>query len=73
VSSGERKGKASPLEAGRGKNSLPANPERVTLKVLQRKEVNDEIIHRRCKGNIYGTLSGNYHFMNNLMRKERRR
>ncbi|MFH1624435.1 MAG: hypothetical protein ABID54_04680 [Pseudomonadota bacterium] len=34
MSSAERKGKASPLEAGRGKDSPPANPERVTAKVL---------------------------------------
>ena len=30
--SAERKGKASPLEAGRGEYSPPANPERVTSK-----------------------------------------
>jgi hypothetical protein len=32
-----RKGKASPLEAGRGKYSPPANPERVTSKGLKRR------------------------------------
>ena len=30
------KGKTGPLEAGRGKYSPPANPERVTLEVLKR-------------------------------------
>ncbi len=32
-----RKGKASPLEAGRGKYSLPASPERVTSKAGEAK------------------------------------
>ncbi len=32
-----RKGKAGPLEAGRGKYSPPANPERVTLEALKRR------------------------------------
>jgi hypothetical protein len=31
-----RRGKASPLEAGRGRYSPPANPERVTSKALKR-------------------------------------
>jgi len=33
-----RKGKASPLEAGRGKYSPPANPERVTSKAWKRRD-----------------------------------
>jgi hypothetical protein len=33
-----RKGKASPLEAGRGKYSPPANPERVTSEGLKRRD-----------------------------------
>jgi hypothetical protein len=33
-----RKGKASPLEAGRGKYSPPASPERVTSKAQKRKD-----------------------------------
>ncbi len=33
-----RKGKASPSEAGRGKYSPPASPERVTSKALKRKD-----------------------------------
>jgi hypothetical protein len=33
-----RKGKAGPLEAGRGKHSPPANPERVTSEALKRKD-----------------------------------
>jgi len=33
-----RKGKAGPLEAGRGKYSPPANPERVTLEPLKRRK-----------------------------------
>ena len=33
----EGKGKAGPLEARRGKYSLPANPERVTLEPLKRR------------------------------------
>jgi hypothetical protein len=32
------KGKAGPLEAGRGKYSPPANPERVTLEALKRRD-----------------------------------
>jgi hypothetical protein len=32
-----RKGKAGPLEAGRGKYSPPANPERVALEPLKRR------------------------------------
>jgi hypothetical protein len=35
-----RKGKASPLEAGRGRYSPPANPERVTSKVLEKEQGN---------------------------------
>ncbi len=38
VSSAERKGKTSPLEAGRGEHSPPANPERVTSKALKRRD-----------------------------------
>jgi hypothetical protein len=38
VSSAERKGKAGPLEAGRGKHSPPANPERVTSEALKRRD-----------------------------------
>jgi hypothetical protein len=33
-----RKGKAGPLEAGRGKHSPPANPERVTSEALKRRD-----------------------------------
>ena len=33
-----RKGKASPLEAGRGKYSPPASPERVTAEVVKRRD-----------------------------------
>jgi len=33
-----RKGKASPLEAGRGKYSPPENPERVTSEGLKRRD-----------------------------------
>jgi hypothetical protein len=33
-----REGKAGPLEAGRGKYSPPANPERVTSKALKRRD-----------------------------------
>jgi hypothetical protein len=33
-----RKGKAGPLEAGRGKYSPPANPERVSSKAWKRRE-----------------------------------
>jgi hypothetical protein len=33
-----RKGKAGPLEAGRGKYSPPANPERVTSEGLKRRD-----------------------------------
>jgi len=33
-----RKGKAGPLEAGRGKHSPPANPERATSKALKRRD-----------------------------------
>jgi len=33
-----RKGKASPLEAGRGKYSPPASPERVTSEALKRRD-----------------------------------
>jgi hypothetical protein len=33
-----RKGKASPLEAGRGKHSPPANPERVISEGLKRRD-----------------------------------
>jgi hypothetical protein len=33
-----RKGKASPLEAGRGKYSPPAKPERVTSKAWKRRD-----------------------------------
>ena len=33
-----RKGKAGPLEAGRGKHSPPASPERVTPEVLKRRD-----------------------------------
>ena len=32
------KGKAGPLEAGRGEYSPPANPERVTLEALKRRD-----------------------------------
>ena len=35
MSSAERKGKAGPLEAGRGKYSPPANPGRVTSEALK--------------------------------------
>ncbi len=38
MSSAERKGKAGPLEAGRGKYSPPANPERVTSEGLKRRD-----------------------------------
>jgi hypothetical protein len=38
VSSAERKGKAGPLEAGRGKHSPLANPERVTSEALKRRD-----------------------------------
>jgi hypothetical protein len=38
VSSVERKGKAGPLEAGRGKHSPPANPARVNSKALKRRD-----------------------------------
>ena len=37
MSSAERKGKASPLEAGRGKYSPPVNPERVTSQSIEAK------------------------------------
>jgi hypothetical protein len=37
-SRGSRKGKAGPLEAGRGKYSPPANPERVTSEALKRRD-----------------------------------
>jgi len=37
-SRGSRKGKAGPLEAGRGKYSPPANPERVTSEGLKRRD-----------------------------------
>jgi len=33
-----RKGKAGPLETGRGKHSPPANPERVTSEALKRRD-----------------------------------
>ena len=35
---GEQEGKASPLEAGRGKYSPPVSPERVTSKALKRRD-----------------------------------
>ncbi len=38
MSSAERKGKAGPLEVGRGKYSPPANPERVTSEGLKRRD-----------------------------------
>jgi hypothetical protein len=47
VSSAERKGKAGPLEAGRGKYSPPANPERVTLEALKRRD-NGFLRQRLC-------------------------
>jgi len=38
LSGAEGKGKAGPLEAGRGKYSPPANPEGVTLEALKRRD-----------------------------------
>ncbi|MFH1623754.1 MAG: hypothetical protein ABID54_01180 [Pseudomonadota bacterium] len=35
---GEREGEGQPEEAGRGKYSPPANPERVTAEVLERRD-----------------------------------
>ena len=43
MTSAERKGKARPLEPGRGTNSPPANPERVTAGALEhRKRPHDD-------------------------------
>ena len=51
-----KKGEAGPLEAGRGKYSPPANPERVTSEVLERRnngvhlsEIKDTINSIDCK------------------------
>ena len=42
--SAERKGKASPLEAGRGKYYPPANPERVTSRGIEAKEQGSHLL-----------------------------
>jgi hypothetical protein len=53
-----RKGKASPLEAGRGKYSPPANPERITSEGLKRRDKGVRIskieyqINSKCYKNI---------------------
>jgi len=42
-----RKGKASPLEAGRGKYSPPASPDRVTAEAVKRR---DKGVHLKNAG-----------------------
>jgi hypothetical protein len=57
-----RKGKAGPLEAGRGKYSPPANPERVTSEGLKRRDkgvrllkIKYEINSIACKNIVHKT------------------
>jgi hypothetical protein len=50
-----RKGKASPLEAGRGKYSSPVNPERVTSKAGEAKGQGFSLMKNRI-----------YHIMNRI-------
>ncbi len=50
-----RKGKAPPLERGRGKYSPPANPDRVTARALERRD-NGVLLSRNMNGFIVNKL-----------------
>jgi len=58
----EGKGKASPLETGRGKYSPPANPERVTSEGLKRRDKGVRIskieyeINSKCYKNLVSKI-----------------